>query len=102
MLANEELDNNLVLSVLYNLLTNDNKNFDFDECSVENDLMNSIINVLKRIDIEDNNLKYVFNRYLGSFREFVEKMEDVNIVTKENNMKVNALKTLARRVNISN
>ena len=61
LLANEELDNNLVLSVLYSLLTNENKNFDFDECFVENDLISSIINVLKRIDIEDNNLKYVYS-----------------------------------------
>lgn len=61
LLVNEELDNNLVLSVLYNLLTNENKNFDFNECFVENDLMSSIINVLKRIDLEDNNLKYVYS-----------------------------------------
>ena len=61
LLANEELDNSLVLSVLYSLLTNENKNFDFNECFVENDLMSSIINVLKRIDIEDNNLKYVYS-----------------------------------------
>ena len=33
----------------------------FDECFVENDLISSIINVLKRIDIEDNNLKYVYS-----------------------------------------
>lgn len=51
------------------------------------------------IQIEHDNLKDVFNRYLGTFREFVEKMEDVNIVLEENNMKVNALKTLARKMN---
>lgn len=51
------------------------------------------------IQIEHDNLRDVFNRYLGTFREFVEKMEDVNIVLEENNMKVNALKTLARKMN---
>ena len=54
------------------------------------------------IQIEHHNLKDVFNRYLGTFREFVEKMEDVNIVLEENNMKVNALRTLARRINVNN
>ena len=53
------------------------------------------------IQIEHANLKDVFNRYLGTFREFVEKMEDVNILIKESNMKVNALKALARRVNVN-
>lgn len=53
------------------------------------------------IQIEHANLKDVFNRYLGSFREFVEKMEDVNILIKESNMKVNALRTIARKINIS-
>lgn len=51
------------------------------------------------IQLEHDNLKDVFNRYLGSFREFVEKMEDVNIVTKENNMKVNALRAMVRKTN---
>lgn len=51
------------------------------------------------IQLEHDNLKDVFNRYLGTFREFVEKMEDVNIVTKENNMKVNALRAMARKTN---
>lgn len=54
------------------------------------------------IQIEHDNLRDVFNRYLGTFREFVEKMEDVNIILEENNMKVNALKTLARRINVNN
>ena len=53
------------------------------------------------IQIEHANLKDVFNRYLGTFREFVEKMEDVNILIKESNMKVNALKALARRMNVN-
>ena len=53
------------------------------------------------IQIEHANLKDVFNRYLGSFREFVEKMEDINILIKESNMKVNALRTIARKINIS-
>ena len=52
------------------------------------------------IQIEHANLKDVFNRYLGTFREFIEKMEDVNILIKESNMKVNALKAIARKVNI--
>ena len=52
------------------------------------------------IQIEHANLKDVFNRYLGTFREFVEKMEDVNILIEESNMKVNALKALARKVNV--
>ena len=53
------------------------------------------------IQIEHDNLRDVFNRYLGTFREFIEKMEDVNIVLEENNMKVNALKTLARKINVN-
>lgn len=53
------------------------------------------------VQIEHANLKDVFNRYLGTFREFVEKMEDVNILIKESNMKVNALKALARRMNVN-
>ena len=52
------------------------------------------------IQIEHANLKDVFNRYLGTFRQFVEKMEDVNILIEESNMKVNALKALARRMNV--
>lgn len=53
------------------------------------------------IQIEHANLKDVFNRYLGTFREFVERMEDINILIKESNMKVNALKALARRINVN-
>lgn len=52
------------------------------------------------IQIEHANLKDVFNRYLGTFREFVEKMEDVNILIEESNMKVNGLRALARKVNM--
>ena len=52
------------------------------------------------IQIEHANLKDVFNRYLGTFREFVEKMEDVNILIEESNLKVNALKALARKINV--
>ena len=53
------------------------------------------------IQIEHANLKDVFNRYLGTFREFIEKMEDVNILVEESNMKVNALRALARKINMS-
>lgn len=53
------------------------------------------------IQIEHANLKDVFNRYLGTFREFVEKMEDINIVIEESNMKVNALRALARKMNVN-
>ena len=53
------------------------------------------------IQIEHANLRDVFNRYLGTFREFIEKMEDVNILVEESNMKVNALKSLARKINVS-
>ena len=51
------------------------------------------------IQIEHANLKDVFNRYLGTFREFIEKMEDINIVIQESNMKVNALRAMARKIN---
>ena len=51
------------------------------------------------IQLEHANLKDVFNRYLGTFREFIEKMEDVNILIEESNMKVNGLKAIARKVN---
>lgn len=51
------------------------------------------------VQVEHANLKDVFNRYLGSFRDFAEKMENVNILVEESNMKVNALKALARKVN---
>lgn len=51
------------------------------------------------IQLEHANLKDVFNRYLGTFREFIEKMEDVNILIEESNMKVNGLRAIARRVN---
>ena len=53
------------------------------------------------IQIEHANLKDVFNRYLGTFREFIEKMEDVNILIEESNMKVNGLRALARKINMS-
>ena len=51
------------------------------------------------IQIEHDNLKDVFNRYLGTFRDFIEKMEEVNITIPENNMKVNALRAMARKIN---
>lgn len=51
------------------------------------------------IQLEHANLKDVFNRYLGTFREFIEKMEDVNILIEESNMKVNGLRAIARKVN---
>ena len=51
------------------------------------------------VQIEHANLKDVFNRYLGSFRDFVERMENINILVEESNMRVNALKALARKVN---
>jgi hypothetical protein len=51
------------------------------------------------IQLEHANLKDVFNRYLGTFREFIEKMEDVNILVEESNMRVNGLRALARKIN---
>ena len=51
------------------------------------------------IQLEHANLKDVFNRYLGTFREFIEKMEDVDILIEENNMRVNGLRAIARKVN---
>lgn len=51
------------------------------------------------IQLEHANLKDVFNRYLGTFREFIEKMEDVNILIEESNMRVNGLRAIARKVN---
>ena len=51
------------------------------------------------IQLEHANLKNVFNRYLGTFREFIEKMEDVNILLEESNMRVNGLRALARKIN---
>jgi len=51
------------------------------------------------IQIEHDNLRDVFNRYLGTFREFVEKMEDVNIISEGSNIEVNALKAMARKTN---
>lgn len=53
------------------------------------------------VQIEHANLKDVFNRYLGTFREFIEKMEDVNILIEESNMKVNGLRALARKINMN-
>lgn len=52
------------------------------------------------IQIEHANLKNVENRYLDIFRKFIEKMEDVNIILPNNNMEVNGLKALARKINI--
>ena len=52
------------------------------------------------IQLEHANLKDVFNRYLGTFREFIEKMENVDILIEESNMRVNGLKAIARKVNI--
>lgn len=51
------------------------------------------------IQLEHANLKDVFNRYLGTFREFIEKMEDVDILIEESNMRVNGLRAIARKVN---
>lgn len=51
------------------------------------------------IQLEHANLKNVFNRYLGTFREFIEKMENVNILLEESNMRVNGLRALARKIN---
>jgi hypothetical protein len=51
------------------------------------------------IQLEHANLKDVFNRYVGTFREFIEKMEDVNILVEESNMRVNGLRALARKIN---
>lgn len=51
------------------------------------------------IQLEHANLKDVFNRYLGTFREFIEKMEDVNILIEESNMRVNGLRAFARKIN---
>lgn len=51
------------------------------------------------IQLEHANLKDVFNRYLGTFREFIEKMEDVNILIEESNMRVNGLRAMVRKVN---
>lgn len=51
------------------------------------------------IQLEHANLKGVYNRYLGTFRKFIEKMENVNILIEESNMKVNGLKALARKIN---
>ena len=52
------------------------------------------------LQIEHANLRDVFNRYLGTFREFIEKMENLNILIEESNMKVNGLRALARKINV--
>lgn len=52
------------------------------------------------IQIEHANLKNVENRYLGTFRKFIEKLEDINIVMPENNMEVNGLRAFARKINM--
>ena len=51
------------------------------------------------IQLERANLKDVDNEYKEIFREFIEKMEDVNIIVPENNMEINGLRALARKVN---
>lgn len=51
------------------------------------------------IQLEHANLKDVFNRYFGTFREWVELMEDVNITLPENNMTINGLRAFARKIN---
>lgn len=52
------------------------------------------------IQLEHANLKDKDNRYKEIFRKFIEKMEDVNIVIKENNMEINGLRALARKINM--
>ncbi|MCI8654345.1 MAG: hypothetical protein HFJ48_00485 [Clostridia bacterium] len=51
------------------------------------------------IQLERANLKDVDNEYKEIFREFIEKMEDVNIIIPENNMEINGLRALARKIN---
>lgn len=51
------------------------------------------------IQIEHANLKDVFNRYLGTFRDFVNKMESVNILIDESNIEVNGLRAFVRKIN---
>ncbi len=51
------------------------------------------------IQLERVNLKDVDNIYKEEFRRFVEKMEDINIIIPENNMELNGLRALTRKVN---
>lgn len=51
------------------------------------------------IQLERANLKNVDNEYKEIFRKFIEKMEDINIIVPENNMEINGLRALARKVN---
>lgn len=51
------------------------------------------------VQIEHANLKDVFNRYLGTFREFVDKMENVNVLIDESNIEVNGLRAFVRKIN---
>ncbi|MCI8699901.1 MAG: hypothetical protein HFJ47_00990 [Clostridia bacterium] len=51
------------------------------------------------IQLERANLKDVDNIYKKEFRKFVEKMEDINIIIPENNMELNGLRALTRKVN---
>ena len=51
------------------------------------------------IQLERANLKDVENRYKAEFRKFVEKMEEINITIPENNMELNGLRALTRKVN---
>lgn len=51
------------------------------------------------IQLEHANLKDKDNQYKEIFRDFVEKMEDINIIVPENNMEINGLRALARKVN---
>lgn len=51
------------------------------------------------IQLEHANLKDKDNQFKEIFREFVEKMEEVNIIIQESNMEINGLRALARKVN---
>lgn len=51
------------------------------------------------IQLERVNLKDLDNIYKEEFRRFVEKMEDINIIIPENNMELNGLRALTRKVN---
>lgn len=51
------------------------------------------------IQLEHANLKDKDNQFKEIFREFVEKMEDINITVPESNMEINGLRALARNVN---
>lgn len=51
------------------------------------------------IQLEHANLKNIDNIYKEEFREFIEIMEDINIVIPESNMEINGLRALARNIN---